>query len=101
MVAPWRYYALSCCRRVGFIIEQRNLPDGAIALRRSRALVRGNGIRVFAIEAVAGTLTIGAIAVAPFAAAFLLWILKHLAMGLYRLIREKPITVIDPPRIDF
>lgn len=59
-----------------------------------------NGIRVFAMEAVAGTLSIGAVAVAPFAAAFLLWILKHLVTGLYRLIQETPANVIDPPKID-
>jgi curved DNA-binding protein CbpA len=60
-----------------------------------------NGILVFVMEAVAGTLSLGAIAVAPFAAAFLMWIMKLLVTGLYRLIKKKPITVIDPPKIDF
>jgi hypothetical protein len=59
-----------------------------------------NGIRVFVMEAVAGTLSIGAVAVAPFLAAFLLWILKHLATELYRLLHKKPVTGIDPPKID-
>jgi hypothetical protein len=59
-----------------------------------------NGIRVFVMEAVAGTLTLGAIAVAPFAAAFLLWILKLLLTGLYRLMQKKPVIVIDPPKSD-
>jgi hypothetical protein len=59
-----------------------------------------NGIRVFAMEAVAGTLSIGALAVAPFAAAFLLWIVKQLVTALYRLMREKPDTVLDPPKLD-
>jgi len=59
-----------------------------------------NGIRVFAIEAVAGTLSIGAVAFAPFAAAFLLWILKLLVTEVYRLMREVPVTLIDPPTID-
>jgi hypothetical protein len=59
-----------------------------------------NGIRVFVAEAVAGTLSIGAVAVAPFAAAFLLWILKLLVTELYRLMREKPVAVIDPPTIN-
>jgi len=59
-----------------------------------------NGIRVFVIEAVAGTLTPGAIAVAPFAAAFLLWIFKLLVTGLYRLIKKKPVIVTDPPKRD-
>jgi hypothetical protein len=59
-----------------------------------------NGIRVFVMEAVAGTLTPGAIAVAPFAAAFLLWILKLLVTGLYRLMQKKPVIVIDPAKSD-
>jgi|SRR5579872_6896235 len=59
-----------------------------------------NGIRVFAIEAGSGTLSIGAVAFAPFAAAFLLWILKVLVTEVYRLMWEVPVTVIDPPTID-
>jgi hypothetical protein len=63
------------------------------------AAVMLNGIRVLFMEAVAGTLTLGAIAVAPFAAAFLMWILKLLVTGLYQLIKKKPVTVINPPKI--
>jgi hypothetical protein len=59
-----------------------------------------NGIRVFAMEAVAGTLSPGAITFGLFAAAFLLWILKLLVTELYRLMQKKPDTVIDPPKID-
>jgi len=57
-----------------------------------------NGIRVFVTEAVAGTLPIGALAFAPFAAAFLLWILWLLVTGLHRLMQEKPVATSDPPK---
>ncbi len=51
-----------------------------------------DGICVFTMAAVAGTLSIGAVAITPFAAAFLLWILKILVTELYQLMREKPLT---------
>src|SRR5262249_16627427 len=40
VVAPGRNNALSRCRSVGFVIEQANLSNGAIALRRASARER-------------------------------------------------------------
>ena len=78
-------------------------PYGGLVHRRYALFIAAmtlNGIRAFAVEAVAGTLSLEAVAIAPFAAAFLLWILKLLVTELYQLMQKKPVTVVDPPKID-
>jgi hypothetical protein len=59
-----------------------------------------NGTRLFVAEAGAATLSLGVIVVAPFVAAFLLWILKVLVIELNRLTKKQPVDVISPPTID-
>jgi hypothetical protein len=58
-----------------------------------------NGIRLLIAEAGAGTLSLGVIVLAPFAAAFLLWILKLLVTELHRLAKPPP-TEFGPPTIE-
>jgi hypothetical protein len=59
-----------------------------------------NGIRLFVAEASAGTLSLGVIVAAPFVAAVLLWILKVLVTELYKLAKERPVTVTGPATVE-